>query len=38
MGAVKNLVKGKIELQKLLVNILVSLKNIKGAVKFVKEF
>lgn len=35
--AAKNLVVGKKDLEKLYVNILVSLKNIKGAVKAVKE-
>ena len=38
MQAIKGLVTGKPELEKLLVNILVSLKNVKGAVKIVKDF
>ena len=38
MGAAKTLVKGKTELEKMLVNILVQMKNVKGAVKIVKEF
>ena len=38
MQVVKNLVQGKVEQEKLLVNILVSLKNIKGATKTVKDF
>ena len=38
MGAVKTLVNGKPELEKMLINILVSMKNVKSAVKIVKEF
>jgi len=38
MNVARNLVKENRELEKLFINVLVSLKNIKGAVKSVKEF
>ena len=38
MDTAKNLVKGHKQFEKLLIEILVSLKNVKGAVKYVKEF
>ena len=38
LDTARSLVKGDPELQKLFINILVSLKNVKGAVKTVKEF